>query len=196
MKTYGKNKSVPRFGSVATYTPITIDSPEACRWGGDNQALLPNNTTKVSKRPNGLLDRGGASLSDDSNRQNEQKFHKNGKRSRDNCLTEVVKGGDSNHSRYLLDSISKFSQFPLETASSLFVRVPDSWNLDDQDLFIIWLKLLGFKESFLGDAMGFKYPKVEVIHIECMYSYIFVFSLLMENRHRYNVFILIYVYIL
>jgi hypothetical protein len=164
MKTYGKNKSVPKWGSAATYTTSIADSPEEnCRWGVESHSEKTGNTHKANKRPNGLQDRGCASLSDDSNRQNEQKINnKNGKRSRDICLTEVVKESDPNHCRCLLDSINRFKEKPNETAGTLFIRVPNIWTVENQTVYINWLKKLGFKDGFLGEADGFKYPKEEV----------------------------------
>jgi hypothetical protein len=163
MKTYGKNKSIPKWGSAGTYTTKIVDSPEQdCRWGVDNQSEKTGNN-KASKRPNGLQDRGCASLSDDNNRQNEQKIsNKNGKRSRDICLTEVIKESDPNHCRCLLDSINRFKERPNETAGTLFIRVPNVWAVEDQLVYTNWLKKLRFKDGFLGAADGFKYPKEEV----------------------------------
>jgi hypothetical protein len=73
-----------------------------------------------------------------------------------------VKESDPNHCRCLLDSINRFKEKPNETAGTLFIRVPNIWTVENQTVYINWLKKLGFKDGFLGEADGFKYPKEEV----------------------------------
>lgn len=158
MRTYGKNKPTSKFGSGTTYTATTADSPEDQKDWGLNFSSVPSK----SSRPTALQDRGQASLNDDLNIRTDSKmFAKDklgGKRAR--CsLIDVVKGGDWKDLQYLLESIIIFNKNPALSGGTLFVTVPENENAPR---LITWLRQLGFKDDYLGDVQGFKYPKDEV----------------------------------
>jgi hypothetical protein len=160
MRTYGKNKPTSKFGSGTTYTATTADSPEDQKDWGLNFSSVPSK----SSRPTALQDRGQASLNDDLNIRTDSKmFSKDklgGKRAR--CsLIDVVKGGDWKDLQYLLESILIFNKNPALSGGTLFVTVPVNENAPR---LITWLRQLGFKDDYLGDVQGFKYPKDEVTH--------------------------------
>lgn len=160
MRTYGKNKPTSKFGTGTTYTATTADSPEDQKDWGLNFSSVPSK----SSRPTALQDRGQASLNDDLNIRTDSKMlakdKLGGKRAR--CsLIDVVKGGDWKDLQYLLESIIIFNKNPALSGGTLFVTVPDNENAPR---LINWLRQLGFKDDYLGDVQGFKYPKDEVKH--------------------------------
>jgi hypothetical protein len=153
MKTYGRHRATPTFGTGNTYVPVVVNSPDDDIVWGPSQSSSSSRTTKS----NPLNDLNH----NDLNKKNEAKMSTKDKQGvkRPRCNDSAVSRGHCDDVNLLSKSLLECRENPTKFSGTIFVIVPPIW---PAERYTTWLEQLGFVQIYLGTQPGYSYCKVEV----------------------------------